>query len=623
MLMRSLKISLVILGLGGLVFGYMNCGDAHLIKARQNLSIVSPSTISGKFCAQNNGPSDAPKKIIFIVDMSFSNIADCSMGSPDTTKGTDKPGDRLKKIQEFINSPACDKGNNEYSIIPFSRVIVRDTYPNVTPTPQDPDANQVCKRFVPRNKMVTPQGVVDPQGLLGTLQDLNTSTLTGVQNGSIGCGTGGLPPGEMQTTNYSRALDCMDELIREDTGKVALENPEKLKDQQYFAYFISDGAPTQADTATPEPTSEAPRYANRVKDTVTVAKQMTGGMLLQSVYYGPDGTEFDNADQFLGKMTIAGGTKNTKKVSAISGVNLCDFAAAPDRYVFKQTNFTVVNLTAKMVEGNLFPDSDADGLIDSRETASGRKNRRDNKYNLLDSVCELKNCTNPMVDLSGMACNPTDPTKIQIDPIMGISKCDIEAMGLGTRYTNDDDGLCNPGACPAGGMGDGIPDIIEILKGSLSGTYDSSKQDGGGLTIYDKIQKGRQPYYDETTLRPPIPLELEMKVSPPVEISGGTTCGTAKEYSFSILNNPLVPTVAYTPPIYATTNPPPATPQEANLWHGANENVIMVYFYSTPENGQFIDREIYAAVFKMKFGAHENKVLTKDDFKLVGTVHAQ
>ncbi|MDZ4677500.1 MAG: hypothetical protein SGI74_08315 [Oligoflexia bacterium] len=623
-----LKISLAIVFFTTIILGYMNCGDAKLTKKSSTLaSITSPSSLSGNLCAQNSGAAGKPKKIVFIVDMSFSNIGECFGQAVLPSKGTDHEGKRFDKIKEFMENPTCDNGTNEYAILAFSKELI------------DPTTNQVSKQFINRADL-------NKSNIIQKLKDINTVNSNLAKTPGISCAT--FENSLMKSTSYSKALEALDELIRDDLSKTALTAPNTLKDQHYFAYFISDGAPTNVDGNAEILEGDDPLiiaqnneiangYAHRVQDIVTVAKEMTGGMLLQTVYYNrivtpghPDepqlAKDFQKADIVLSKMTIAGGTDSTKNVGNIQGADLCSFAATPDRFLYQPINFTIVNLTAKMKEGVLLPDSDADGVLDRDESSFGIPkgiiNRRNNKYHLLDSVCVTKRCKEPGVDLSSMSCEPTKESMINIDPYFAISKCDEEAMGLSTSYLDGESVTRLQFSRKE--FGDGIPDIIEIIKGSLAGTHDANNIDGPGLTIKGKIQKGRQPYYDESDLKPPIGPELEVKVSLPQVVKGSTVCdgGKQAEYSFSVSNNPLVPTVAYNAPAYINTDGNSVV-QEHRLSHAAGENVMMAYFYSIPANKAFLDVEIWAYVFKMKFGVKENIRIKTSDFELVGPVRGK
>ncbi|MCC6277921.1 MAG: hypothetical protein IT289_08415 [Oligoflexia bacterium] len=518
------------------------CSDIRL--AKRNISTYSVNDgLKGSFCAQPPLSTSTPMKVVFLIDMSLSNIGRITDGGAfDRSQATDPTAVRIQKAIDYINN-CSGTSANKFAIIGFSDTILNN-----------PPTNDRCRFFRDKNTALNDLNVLKNQQTAANAQ----------------------PTGVMQTTYYSAAFDCLDTLVREDIGNT---DPRLLKSQFYTSFFLTDGAPT-TQNGEPIPTNQAFQYANKVKSTAFNAKQATGGFLLQSVYYG--NLDYGTAQQFLDPISQAGGTTGTIKIDDLSRIDFCTLARSPIRVPYNITQFAVINATAHMKNQALLPDSDGDGVIDSEDGAP--TNRRGSSI-LIDAVCKLMGpgCANFI---------PTSCDATKVDPFFGLSECDREAMSLAGVHDQDLDG---------------IPDSVEILKGSLPLTYDADQQSGDGLTLIEKIRRGRQVYFYENKI--PEAMEMRYKLQP----IGAGSCGAGgTEWSFDVFGNPLVPTLAY-----STSN----ANENEFMGHAANENVLLVYYFAQPVNSSLLGTQVYVSrPLRMKYGSKDGIYLRPGDFRLVGEI---
>ncbi|MCC6277944.1 MAG: VWA domain-containing protein [Oligoflexia bacterium] len=438
---RWIKHSAVILLFLGLVTTpYINCGDVKLTKMKEASVVSNSIKVEGTFCSQPPPSSTNPLSVIFIIDMSGSNI-----NRPGQPPGTDIGGLRFTRVEEFINN--CNAGSNvRYSIIPFSTNILLN------------DANNSrCKTFYNANQA---------RSVVGQLRNIQNSN-----------------PSAMAYTNYQSALDCLNVLMQEDIDTLLAQSPAAAKNQFYTTYFLTDGAPTD-EVGTPIPAGQidavAAAYAGSVRATSIFTKQAAGGFLFQSVYYG--NRDFTLANRFLLPMTQAGGTAATIQATDLSSpgtLNFCQMTFEPVFVPFSVKNPFLMNYNALMKNGVLLPDSDSDGRPDSQDTTPVAR-RTPNTKELFEGICNLMPAgTCAAFNTSG--CNNT------LIDLFGFTACDRQVMSLDGKGDLDHDGM---------------PDLAEILKGGLVSTKDDDYTAGDGLTNLQKLRKGRQLRFFEVGIDP-------------------------------------------------------------------------------------------------------------------------
>lgn len=144
-------------------------------------------------------------------------------------------------------------------------------------------------------------------------------------------------------------------------------------------------------------------------------------------------------------------------------------------------SFYVANLNLVNDRGVVATDSDADGMADVFEAGRGyaSSNRRTHG-GILDSIC--------WQIAGGVNCQSLIPTCSAVQNSFGLSECDIKALGLDSLFDHPVQGLDSDK--------DGIPDLLEIMRGTLPNTLDAvADSDHDGLLNHTEIARGSNPLF--------------------------------------------------------------------------------------------------------------------------------
>lgn len=427
---------------------FQNCSDVQ-ISPIDEPQVVAVSSLKGNFCSTPPEIDGDILNVIFVIDMSGSNIE----------YPTDLPGDRFRVIRDFIDMDCINKNpNNKFAAIGFS----------------DQTFNSCSDAALKTS--------VDVKSDLANLEQIQTA--------DVARRNGGGNPLNMTQTHYLKAVDCAKGIMGDHAA--SLTEDEKQKNA-YMVYFLTDGVPT--DYGTPSQTR-----MNQIKSTLDSKfvdmhelGRATAGFRLQPILYGRDKlsqaqpSQLSWADDIINFLAEKGDTL-PRSVNEVDEIPFCETLTSGRRTQFVVREFAVTNLTAVMSHGKLLADSDMDGLSDVEEERLGfdptrpRSSRENNL--LLDGLCPkgLKAEQCPMKD----TCKDANS--------LGLTDCDLGTYSLTDGLDSDRDD---------------IPDFIEILKGSSPNAIDVTKNlDGDSKNLIEEILRyGRDPNYPDDDLDPSLMLD--------------------------------------------------------------------------------------------------------------------
>jgi len=511
-LMRR-KLTLV-LGSVAIIAG---CGQVTLVpKTPSPQDVTTQST----FCSMPNGQSTDVLKILFIVDMSGSNI---QIGTTPNS-GTDVNGARFQLINNFLNADCANKNpNNQFGVIGFSMQAY------TTP------ANSCNKVQLGGASLATTQ----------------LANLKGIQD------TAKQDPIYQQTmtqTMYMQGFQCAQNIIADDIKSLTAS---QRKNTGYMVYFLTDGAPTdfmQWGGTGVDIIQEKAALGPILDTMVSNAQSQAGGLRISPINYGF--SKLDSQDQ-LDATTIldfiaSKGDSYRTTVDDVNQVNFCSILQSGSHTQYTVKKFGAINLTALKKRNRLIPDSDMDGIPDEEEIARGfdpkraRSQYHTNGNLLLDGLCP-----------AGLSANQCPVRTSCSNPnSFGFSDCDVQARGLtdGLDYDHDE-----------------IPDLIEILKGTDEKHDDTNTDnDGDGTYLWQEIATGRDPNFDDT--KAPVDPATLIKMSVNLMDTPAPNCGTNQQsWSFTIDQMPVVHTLN-------TIVDDPVSSKLPWLSHKADENVILLYY---------------------------------------------
>ncbi len=146
---------------------------------------------------------------------------------------------------------------------------------------------------------------------------------------------------------------------------------------------------------------------------------------------------------------------------------------------FTLENFFAINLNILHGPEGLELDSDADGVSDRFEKEVGLNHlKRRSKGRLLDKIC---------LDLTadGDCTSQSQNCSLERTPL-GLTECDMEALGLNSLFAHPVQGLDSDK--------DGIPDLVEILRGTQANVADAHEDpDRDLITNVNEILRGSNP----------------------------------------------------------------------------------------------------------------------------------
>jgi len=587
--MRRYKFLLLFIGLFSILLFYQNCGQISLQRPAVALPSYNVATTSGSVCPGKAPVSNQEIHFLFIVDMSLSNLGGASKSGDryilHQENAVDWDGNRFQAVRSFIDTCGLSEGA-QYSVIGFSTTTLFGS---------NSSHMRGCASPFTNNKNLAKQFV-------GDLEQIQRNDKA--KNGS----TGYTSPFQMGLTSYREALKCAETNISVDMA--INQNPNIF----YQIFFLTDGKPEErvyrvenicaaGDTACfsmfsscstfPNSSDAFNLCANQILassyypyQVTTLAQQihlMGYNFTFQPVYYGHD-DEYISAKQSLDQLAKidnpTGETIRSDNLDTLSN-ELCQSLDSGSEVPYSISNIYFINLTAKEEGGVWYPDSDMDGVLDKDEQPSRLLNPR--SHNALDIICQQ----NPSFCQIPPTCNPSAGFLLK--------SCDMASY--------------NPQLSGLDTDGDGILDIVEILKGTSPNLRDDTEDDfdGDGVSNKKEIMLGTNP-------RVPTPFstiknltDIRITTLQDESICGGHLIG----YRFEIPSYPISQDVQ----AYSGSN--------SGAWdlsHGDGENVYLLYYIAAPTSSNpTLRKKVYGTIIKTK-GFLSPIEIKQNNFSLIGEI---
>ena len=463
-----------------------SCSDVRLVQPQyEDLVSQADFLVKSSICPQTDLKPARNTKFVFMIDMSVSNIGGWDhragpegqrMSYWDPSKNSDIDGRRFDYIKEFLNGCAAQSGN-EFAIMGMSHTAG-------TIIQSGPKKSLSC------NSQFGNSGVAS--GIVDSFKQVQMEERPWYEQWTEHYLTSNDWPGVLGATSYNSALACSESLIAEE-----LTSDRHIGTDYYHLFMISDGTPNDGYNKGCNRLPEAERqdcYLSGIEDYTSylmqlgIAKNKT--MRIHGISYGPNQSA---QSEFLNTIARYGNTGKAIELSSVADFPeaLCR-AVASQAAVDYQADFVMaINLTTVRRGNKLVADSDMDGLSDEEEVAKGfdpQIARSSQALGVLDGICERIGgkdiCRHKRDQLN---CSPS------VSQETGLSDCDIKILGLDRLSQGPTQGLDSDG--------DGMPDLVEILKGTDPGFSDMSEDpDGDGVATRAELLAGTDPFGKEGPL---------------------------------------------------------------------------------------------------------------------------
>ncbi len=287
--------------------------------------------------------------------------------------------------------------------------------------------------------------------------------------------------------------------------------------------------------------------------------------------------------------------QQVKTVVASSKMNFCLDSFYPNYTV---DSFYTVNLNVVNRKNSVFIDSNSSGLSDIEKLQYGFDSKDRHSKGLLDVIC---------YNLSGSSdCQqylPLNCSNTVVNPF-GLTECDVKSLQLASA---------NQSEFGVDSDGDGIPDLIELLKGTNPAIVDAlSDPDNDGVLNYQEIAHNTNPVYVEAGYPSQYLIQSEVKK---VSAAVGSSC--QENWQMNISQMPLFQTQAYQAPVGFV---PSAS--QMNFYHDKNQNIVLVTLRLKPNPGPNVGAPyiFLYSYYKLDFGTSQFSMIFATDFKEAGTV---
>lgn len=546
-------LSFVFAGLFLLV-SYQNCGDVRLAE-----SIVPvperPFSNSGNICSIPALSSTDKVRILFVVDMSASNVAPGSLGE----EGSDLTGRRFDAIESFLQADCIkDNENAKVALIGFAN-----------------NAKLLTGTSCDKNQFQEFDQIQDELQFFRAMDEQTSNDCSGSS-----------PTGNCTsfTTDYREGVNCAERIVNSDISTPDADDRKSF----YMTFFLTDGEPKVANLDFSSTASSQYRaYKAQTVETINRVRNRAEddalGLQFQPIFYGGEylsrvdstGGKQDLANDILTEMAEAGLTQY-KLLNSIGDLNLCELMASGNRVPYRIKQFVVTNLTSAKIGTRLLADSDVDGIPDIYEEIRGFDPRNPRSMspnnNLLDGACG---------GLGFALCNDTTAYRDCGTPnAIGLTRCEVNKLGL----VNGLDSEPEP---------DSFLDIMELVKGTALNDG-VGVDDGDSRSEFEELMMGRDPNVpdDDTPLDYLVQFERSLLANP---IVGCTPDQESIHYRIDQV--PLVKTLA-------TNFDDPVSNQVPWLAHGENDNIVFIYYILTPANQQLrgeLREQVYGQFLKVNY----------------------
>jgi hypothetical protein len=562
---------------------FQNCADVHIAPPSEVMQASSADTyFKATACPKAELLPGESTKFIFVVDMSVSNIGSWKKipvpGKPgkfwsyfEKEKNTDLEGARFEAIKSFLESCGSMAGN-QFAVLAFSSTAGAIRTVNG------------ARSFQCDGVFGSKDSAIASINELKAIQDGEFPMYERWRDRPV---TSAFVPGLLGGTNYGAGLACVENMIVND-----LTNPvTAAQAKNYQVFFISDGAPKdgvgtgcEADKTFTDDQRHA-CYQQGIESTVSFAMQAAIGnqknIKYHALYYNQN--KEDTADdelirKYMGLISRLGDTGEPIFLGRFSesladGKNpLCELLGIRGSIEYRPDVMTLVNLSAKRVNGKLESDSDIDGLSDEEEALLGYDpvNRRSQVVDVLDGICQRVGGTEACAQMRGqIICDSAENS-------MGLTGCDLKMLQIDQLYAHPTVGMDSDK--------DGMPDLIEILKGTDAGLSDMHLDpDGDGTSNRVEILQNRDPFISDAGVH-----ALER---PSFQVNYlGKQEGACPYGAWQMTSNTL-------PGVLGLS----FSSDSVNLNHSDRENVYLIYYRSNPSNSAKKAIEFHSYFLKVDY----------------------
>lgn len=597
-------ISLSLASTVGVAVLFQNCSQVHLENALSNNYEAPQLSLKNLVCPSIRLSAGSSSKYVFMIDMSASNIGDWDKDPPpptggpplaywDATKATDPNGERFKAVQHFLENCSGQSGI-QFAVIGFSKTAGILTGSGATAALSCANVNFVSAATANQN--------------LKTLQDVQKAETPWFLQWQRSTGkylTDPNFPPISSVTSYISALNCAEKVVVDDLTAAGVNST-----QTYHVFFISDGVPADVkNTGCNVNTMTAAQSSTcHLEGSLTATAYMRQAAMAKAkdlriygIYYGSSPT----VPMHMDAIAMDGGTGGGMKLTSFQGNQnaLCNIIVTQFATDYKPDVLSAMNLTSLRRGGRLLADSDMDGVPDEDEVKLGldpTNPRSSGVDGVLDGICvRLGGIDACKTKRASITCNSS------IYNSMGLTNCDFKMLDL--------DKL--PGVLEWGidSDHDGVPDFIEIIKGTNPALADmTADPDGDGVSNLEELQKGSDPFTADTELASTVLNNFQVNSVPQ---SQNPTCnGDGWSIDLNRLQAIKTKTVAASGSLLAD-------------WaHTKNQQVLFVYYRLTPQNSNSPITEYYGKFVKVDFtrtGDTESLGVTTtqsegNDFRLMG-----
>jgi hypothetical protein len=532
---RHMTLALLLIG---------SCTDVDLYSIAPLIEPPPPPKPTGSICAPEGTAIGAPLRVVFIVDMSMSNVGTVTSRSEDGSQShaidsnnpeappSDLDGERFVQIQRFIGG--CGAGEDtSYAVVGFGGSAVLG------------------------NGTTCPSPFESAESALETVADLAAMQRHDLELRRAS----GQYPFYLQThTHYGAALECLASKMREDIALLEQERP------MYQVFFLSDGAPDDP----PESTSST-RVLQDLQQ--IVAESGTGLRFLPVLYYNGDaeGTEGPPiaAQAKLDELAhVVDPSVDTLLLGELAGSEsvFCDYVEPRARVRYELASLYAINLNAPRRARELIADASASGLTDEEAVSLGFDPANARATGVLDRLCltfadSAQACRD---EVSRLGCDATTTVAL------GLTECDLDIAE--SVYGVPLDGIDTDE--------DRLPDFIEIIRGTSPARADAlASPFGDGLTNMAKITGGLD--VEANALLQPVAADRQMDVT--FEPSD-THCPAGRAgYTYVFEQLPMTSTRAFVD----------HTADVLSLSHGPDENVVLLLSLWQATGGVELESALY------------------------------
>lgn len=501
-MMNWKKPAFILAGVLSLVVGFQNCSDVSIeLASEAPLSTFASVNMTAEGCVNSIQMAPEKTKFVFIIDLSRSNMGayekkdylyngvtyqnKYSFFNPN--EATDAAGARFDAIANFVNT-CGNSANADYSIIAFSNgagEISKDSSGNHILTCQDRFINsaQVNSQLSIMKAAQIEESEFHSKYVWNPPPGLQVPFLSQDATAAI--------PLLFKETNYIAATDCLASTIEKDMATVNNET------SNYQIFFLSDGEAFAKASGCEESTvtDKTKCYIDGMDEKLSYLMKLSSAkskpIRLHALYYTRSGAQDLAIETFMNYLATVGQTTSPINLGSFQAASptaenpFCKLLAVDKSIVYRTNKIYAVNTTAVKVGKDLKSDSDSDGIIDDEEESYGASpdNARSIAPGVLDGICKIiGNKTLCLEERSKISC---DSAKINN---FGISDCDVKILKLDKlAFRQELVGIDSDN--------DGIPDFIEILKGTSPINMDSYiDMDNDGLNNLQEISSGLDPF---------------------------------------------------------------------------------------------------------------------------------